>query len=108
MAPFLITFALAVASVGLWTIRVATTARGSRVTGAIVSMVEATAYVVAVSHLMRSLDSPIHIVVYALGVGSGTYIALAIDAKVRVQQLPSTQEPVAKPASYTLRNHSNA
>jgi len=90
MAPYLITLALAIGSVGLWTVRVATTARGSRGASAVVSMVEATTYVVAVSHLMRSLDAPFHLLVYALGVGSGTYVGLTVDARVRARPIAST------------------
>lgn len=91
--PYLITFALAIGSVGLWTIRVATTARGSRVASAAISTVEATTYVVAVSHLMGSLDAPIHLLVYAIGVGTGTYIGLTIDSKLPTARPSHIQEP---------------
>ena len=82
MTAYLVTFSLAVASVGLWTLRVSMTSRGHRVTGSIVSMVEATTYVVAVSHLIGALDAPAHIVLYAGGVGLGTYLGLTLDRTI--------------------------
>lgn len=90
MAAYLITFALAVGGVGLWTLRVTTTSRGNREASAVVSMIEATTYVVAVSHVMGSLDAPMHLVVYGLGVGSGTYAGLTIDSRLRAGRSPAT------------------
>jgi uncharacterized protein YebE (UPF0316 family) len=95
MAPYLITLALAVGSVALWTVRVATAAHGTRAASAIVSMVEATSYVVAVSHLMRSLDEPIHVAIYAIGVGSGTYVGLTLEARLRSRRGLAEPSPCA-------------
>lgn len=83
MGAYLITFALAVGSVALWTLRVAIASRGSRAAGAMVSMIEATTYVVAVSHITSTLGAPMHLAVYAVGVGAGTYAGLTVDARVR-------------------------
>lgn len=82
MGAYLITFGLASASVCLWTLRIAITSRGKRAAGAMMSTVEATVYVVAVSHVLGSLDAPVHIAMYGLGVGVGTYAGLVIDSAV--------------------------
>lgn len=88
MAPYLITFALAIASVAMWTLRVAITTRGNRASSSLIAMVEATTYLVAVSHITSALDAPSHLVVYAIGVGAGTYAGLTVDRKL--QRLPRT------------------
>jgi uncharacterized protein YebE (UPF0316 family) len=80
---FLITFALAVGSVGLWTLRVALTARDSRVIGSAVAAVEAVVFVVAFSHVTGSLNAPLQIAIYGAGVGSGTFLGLTVDRTIR-------------------------
>jgi len=83
MIDYLFTFLLAVINVGLWTMRVAVTARGLRIAGSIVATLEAVAFVLAFSHVLGSLDSPGRIVVYGLGVGVGTYAGLSMDGRIR-------------------------
>lgn len=83
MAPYLITFALAIASVAMWTLRVAITSRGNRAASSLIAMVEATTYLVAVSHITSALDAPAHLFVYAIGVGAGTYTGLTVDRKLQ-------------------------
>lgn len=90
MISYVVTFLLSIATVGLWTVRVALTARGGRVDTAVVSMVEATLYVVVVSRLVGSLDAPIHMVVYSIGVGIGTYVGLTLDALARPRCVRTT------------------
>lgn len=83
MAPYLITFALAIASVAMWTLRVTITSRGNRAASSLIAMVEATTYLGAVSHITSALDAPSHLVVYAIGVGSGTYAGLTLDRRLQ-------------------------
>lgn len=83
MAPYLITFALAIASVAMWTLRVAITSRGNRTFSSVIAMIEATTYLVAVSHITSGLDAPSHLFVYAIGVGAGTYAGLTVDQKLQ-------------------------
>lgn len=83
MAPYLITFALAIASVAMWTLRVAITSRGNRASSSAIAMVEATTYLIAVSHITSALDAPSHLFVYAIGVGAGTYAGLTVDRKLQ-------------------------
>ena len=87
MIAYFVTFLLSVSTVGLWTIRVALTARGGRVASTVVSMLEATLYIVVVSRLAGSFGSPTHVLVYAAGVGSGTYFGLTADAMARSRTL---------------------
>jgi uncharacterized protein YebE (UPF0316 family) len=78
----LITFALAVGGVGLWTMRVALTARGSRALGSAVAATEAMTFVVAFSHVTGSLNAPAQLALYGLGVGVGTFLGVSIDRAI--------------------------
>ncbi|MDQ4133264.1 MAG: hypothetical protein M3179_08685, partial [Actinomycetota bacterium] len=49
---------LAVASVGLWTLRVALAARGRKLAGAMVAAVEAIVFATAFTRLASDLDAP--------------------------------------------------
>lgn len=91
----IITFALAVGSVGLWTLRVALTARGSRALGSAVAATEAVVFVVAFSHVTGSLDAPLQVAIYGIGVGTGTYLGLTIDRRIKgSRRLPSPSIPL--------------
>jgi uncharacterized protein YebE (UPF0316 family) len=81
------TAVLAMLSVGLWTVRVAVTARGNLALGALVAAVEATTFAVAFSRLLAGLDSPTSIAAYAFGVGLGTVLGLKVDARVNPQSM---------------------
>ena len=82
MSTYLITLALAIASVGMLTLRVAATSRGHRTASSVIAMLEATTYVVTVSHVVGALDAPAHLLVYAIGVGVGTYGGLTVDKRL--------------------------
>jgi uncharacterized protein YebE (UPF0316 family) len=74
--------ALAVLSVGLWTLRVAVTARGRKLLSAIVAAVEALVFAVAFTSLASRLDAPGPVVGYAVGVAGGTLLGLFLDEHV--------------------------
>ena len=74
--------ALAVLSVGLWTLRVAVTARGNPLLGATLAAIEATVFIVAVSKLLTDFDSPARIAAYGVGVAVGTLIGMRLDTVV--------------------------
>lgn len=71
--------ALAVLSVGLWTLRVAVTARGNALLGAALAAVEATVFIVAVSRLLADIDSPVRVGAYGVGVAIGTLVGMRLD-----------------------------
>lgn len=99
----LITFALAVGSVGLWTLRVALTARGSRALGSAVAATEAVVFVVAFSHVTGSLDALLQVAIYGVGVGTGTYLGLTIDRRIKGSRpLPSPATPLLQDPVPTL------
>lgn len=83
MASYLITFALAIARVAMWTLRVTITSRGNRASSSAIAMVEATTYLIAVSHITSALDAPSHLFIYAIRVGAGTYAGLTVDRKLQ-------------------------
>ena len=70
---------LAITSVGLWTLRVALTARGRRGIGATVAAVEAVIFAVAFTNVAAHLDSPVRVAGYAAGVALGTMLGLTAD-----------------------------
>lgn len=74
--------ALATASVGLWTLRVALTARGRKGPGAVVAAVEAVVFAVALTRLGAGLDAPGRVGGYAAGVAVGTLLGLALDERL--------------------------
>jgi uncharacterized protein YebE (UPF0316 family) len=71
--------ALAMLSVGLWTLRVAVTARGKKLLGAVVAAVEALVFTVAFTSLASHLDAPARVLGYAVGVAGGTLLGLFVD-----------------------------
>jgi uncharacterized protein YebE (UPF0316 family) len=73
---------LAMVSVGLWTLRVALTARGRRIAGAAVAAVEAVVFALAFSNLVSDLHSWERIAGYALGVAVGTIGGLVINDRL--------------------------
>jgi uncharacterized protein YebE (UPF0316 family) len=72
--------ALATASVGLWTLRVALAARGRKLAGAVVAAVEAVVFAVAFTRL--DLAAPERVGGYAVGVAFGTLLGLALDERL--------------------------
>jgi uncharacterized protein YebE (UPF0316 family) len=74
--------ALAAVSVGLWTLRVALSARGTALVGAAVAGVEAVVYVVAFGRIVSDLDSSARLIGYAVGVVAGTLLGMTVDRRV--------------------------
>ena len=73
--------AMALASVSLWTLRVAFAARGRKLLGATVAAVEAVVFAVALSSLAASLDAPARVIGYAVGVAAGTLLGMFVDER---------------------------
>lgn len=74
--------ALALVSVGLWTLRVALTARGRRIAGALTAAVEASVFALVFASLVSDLDEPGRIGGYALGVAVGTLVGISADNRM--------------------------
>jgi uncharacterized protein YebE (UPF0316 family) len=95
---------LASCSVSLWTIRVALTARGRRRAAAVAASIEAVTFVVAFGRALDSLDSPIRMAAYGLGVGAGTLLGLAAEqrfetARARAQRSTSGSSDGTAPSA---------
>ena len=73
--------AMAMGSVGLWTLRVTFAARGRKLLGAAVAAVEAVVFAMAFSNLTASLDAPVRVIGYAVGVAIGTVLGLSLDER---------------------------
>ena len=75
--------ALAMASVGLWTLRVTTAAQGRKLAGAVIAAVEAVVFALTFSHLVTDLGSPDRLAGYALGVAAGTALGLVVNDRLK-------------------------
>jgi uncharacterized protein YebE (UPF0316 family) len=77
---------LAVLSVGLWTLRVALTARGRKVAGSITAGLEALVFLLAFSSVLADLHAIERVVGYAVGVGTGTLLGVFLDERLSAGQ----------------------
>ena len=73
---------LAMTSVGLWTLRVALTARGRTAVAAVVAAVDAVVFIVAFSNAIANLDSPARVAGYAAGVAVGTVLGVTVGRRL--------------------------
>ncbi len=83
---FLQMAALAVLSVGLWTMRVALTARARKLAGSLVAGLEALVFLLAFSKVLSDMDAVERVVGYAVGVGAGTFLGLYLDTRLSAGQ----------------------
>jgi uncharacterized protein YebE (UPF0316 family) len=77
---------MAVISVGLWTLRVALTARGRKVAGSITAGAEAIVFLVAFSTVLTNMEAIERIFGYALGVAAGTLLGVFADERLSAGQ----------------------
>ncbi|HSK94979.1 MAG TPA: DUF5698 domain-containing protein, partial [Euzebyales bacterium] len=77
---------LATLNVGLWTLRVAVAAAGRRLVAALVAGLESLLFAVAFGTVVSSLDDPLRLGAYALGVGLGTLLGLLVDERLSTGQ----------------------
>jgi uncharacterized protein YebE (UPF0316 family) len=85
MAPLIESLQMAVIamfSVGLWTLRVALTAKGRKVAGSVVAGVEALVFLLAFSAVLGDLDAAEKIAGYAVGVAGGTLLGMYLDERL--------------------------
>jgi uncharacterized protein YebE (UPF0316 family) len=73
---------LAVVSVSLWTLRVALTARGRKLAGALTSGVEAVVFILAFSQAAADLAAIERLIGYAVGVAVGTLAGVYLDERL--------------------------
>jgi uncharacterized protein YebE (UPF0316 family) len=78
--------ALAVVSVGLWTLRVALTARGRKLAGSVTAGFEAIVFLVAFSSVAADLHAIERLVGYAVGVAVGTLAGVYLDERLSAGQ----------------------
>lgn len=85
LLEMLLTAGLATATVTLWTVRIAVTARGSKALASVLAAVEAMLFIVAFSKLIHGLDAPHLIVAYGAGMAFGTWAGLSLDGRLNPQ-----------------------
>lgn len=86
---------LAALNVGLWTLRVALAARSRRRLAALVSGVDAVLFVATFHLVLGSLDDPVRVAAYAVGVAGGTHLGLAVEALISPPE--ATRSAVVSP-----------
>ncbi|MGH2701954.1 MAG: DUF5698 domain-containing protein [Actinomycetota bacterium] len=77
---------IAVVSVGLWTLRVALTARGRKVAGSVTAGVEALVFLLAFSSVLGDMGAVERVIGYALGVSGGTLLGIIVDQRFSTGQ----------------------
>jgi uncharacterized protein YebE (UPF0316 family) len=73
---------LASLSVSLWTLRVTIAAAGRKVMAAAVAGVESLVFVLAFGAVLSSLQDPVRITAYGLGVAGGTLLGMVVDERL--------------------------
>jgi uncharacterized protein YebE (UPF0316 family) len=73
---------LACLSVSLWTLRVTVAAAGRKLTAAAVAGVESLLFVLAFGTVLSSLQDPVRIAAYAIGVAGGTLLGMVVDERL--------------------------
>jgi uncharacterized protein YebE (UPF0316 family) len=73
---------LACLSVSLWTLRVTVAAAGRKVIAAAVAGVESLVFVLAFGAVLSSLQDPVRIAAYGLGVAGGTLLGMVVDERL--------------------------
>jgi uncharacterized protein YebE (UPF0316 family) len=77
---------MAMVSVGLWTLRVALTARGRKLGGSITAGAEALVFLLAFSTVLGDMEAIEKIIGYAAGVAAGTLLGVYIDDRLSAGQ----------------------
>ncbi|MBN2328777.1 MAG: DUF2179 domain-containing protein [Candidatus Omnitrophica bacterium] len=83
LLPFFIFFAR-IFDVSIGTLRIIFVSRGLRYTAPILGFFEVIIWLLAVSHVVRNVNSPILIVSYGLGYATGNYIGMLIESRLRL------------------------
>jgi uncharacterized protein YebE (UPF0316 family) len=73
---------LACLSVSLWTLRVTIAAAGRKIAAAGVAGVESLMFVLAFGTVLSSLQDPVRIAAYAIGVAGGTLLGMVVDERL--------------------------
>jgi len=75
-------FTLRMTDVALGTLRIILVSRGQRAVAPLVGFFEILVWLLALSQVMRHLDSPVNYVAYAAGFAFGTWAGIAIEGKL--------------------------
>ena len=78
----LIIFCLRIVDVSLSTIRMLLAVRGGKMIAPVIGFFEVLLWIIAVGSAVKHLDSPLHLLGYAGGFGTGTYVGLRLEEKI--------------------------
>lgn len=73
-----------VTDMSMATVRTILLVRGKKLPAAIIGFFEVLIFVVVLSKVMNSLDSPINIIAYCLGFATGNYVGAMIEGKLAI------------------------
>lgn len=80
-------FLARVLDVGMGTIRIIFISRGLRTFAALLGFFEILIWLVAISQIVKNLNSPVHYVAYAAGFATGNYVGISIENRLSVGNL---------------------
>lgn len=80
----LIIFCMRIVDVSLSTVRVLLAVRGVKMVAPLIGFFEVMLWIFAVGSAINHLDSPLHLVGYAGGFATGTYVGLLIEEKMAI------------------------
>ena len=77
---------LGAVSVSVWTLRVALTAEGRKVAAALVAGIDAVVFTLVFASVLSSLEAPLEVAGYGIGVAGGTLLGLLADGRLSAGQ----------------------
>ncbi|MEC9488292.1 MAG: DUF2179 domain-containing protein [Halanaerobium sp.] len=82
-----------VVDVSMATIRTLMIVRGKRLYAALIGFFEVTIYILALSRVVNSLDSPVNLLFYALGFSAGNYLGSFLEEKLAMGNISAQVIP---------------
>jgi len=80
-------FAIRVADVSLQTLRIICVSRGIRMLAAVLGFFEILIWLVAITQIMKNINSPVHYLAYASGFAMGNFLGISIEKKLSLGSL---------------------
>lgn len=77
-------FASRIMDVSLMTIRIIYISKGMKLLAAVIGFFEVFLWLIAVSQIMKNLNSPVYFIAYAAGFSMGNFVGMLIEEKVAV------------------------
>src|SRR6056297_1513927 len=86
-------FLARVMDVSMGTIRTLMVVRGKRIYAALIGFFEVTIYIIALQKVVTSLDRPLNLIAYSLGLAAGNYFGSLLEEKMALGQISAQLIP---------------